>query len=104
MYFYSFVMQNPDGVDWSAEFAHKGRIADDEFQSLCERALLAFCGGLRRSSMAAAFRSDEARGFLVQFMEKEFGFSRLEHSSVYGFDPFDGTLVVSDELRKLVFG
>lgn len=104
MYFYSFVMAFPEGIDWSVELAHVGKFDDDEFHSLCEKSLLRLCQLAPGKLGHSLFSSSDAAGFIQDYMIKEFGFIRVEQTSVYCIDQFWGQESVKDpELRELMF-
>lgn len=107
MYFYSFVMAFPEGIDWTVELAHQTcRLDTNEFHTFCEKALLEFCKSGKRTdcSIKGVLSSPEAADFILNYMVNEFGFVRVEQTAIFCIDPFWGEASIKNpELRALIF-
>ena len=101
MFLYEVYASNPEGIDWLLKLQHEKKFNPDEFQDICEEALVHTLEKQYRADGVYYISSIET-DYVLEYLEEK-GFIRGYEITTYGIEPYWGKdSIKNKELLELI--
>lgn len=95
MYNYELSQGNPEGIDYSISFQHEECFTSDQFQDMCEAAMVEVLNKMKQSGKYTSLCNIDT-GILMSIMESK-GFTLLVTEQTYHLEPYWGKDAIKNQ-------